>query len=478
MKRKTDIAKERIIFSFLCILLIGTILLITSMYNKSYSNKEIPTPEMITRPFGLVFQNINDYKKSVRYFMFSWDTHTRIEKLTKENAKGVYVRYYNLTMTSTSLSNKYVPDYEFIISKKKEWLIRNKEGTPSRWYYDKSFFFLDLGNQKYVEWVIGWLRRTAFKKGEFTGHLGLDYGIFYRGADWANYETNEAYQDAWEYFLSRLSEAFRPQYKIILNVGSCNLPTFARMIRHVDGVLHEDLCHPLHKPGFDPEKARQSIQDKWEKGKWCMENGKIWAVRYNSTINGLKLSTTPKTTNAYISVGDREIIVSTSRQEILGKVNLDSPEANTLIKVAQALEKTGLRVEILNPYGETASAGALQPVKYAKIGDGLILKRKQAPREAFLFGYCAVLMVAGPNSYFIIGDERHQEYYYPEMDWPVGSPLGPKKEIAPQVYHRAFTKLDAYLNLSESPFLLPDGHTLLPFRGGLIKKVVTVQSPL
>jgi len=39
----------------------------------------------------------------------------------------------------------------------------------------------------------------------------------------------EAYRDAREYFLRRISEAFRPQHKVILNVGSCDLPTFARM---------------------------------------------------------------------------------------------------------------------------------------------------------------------------------------------------------------------------------------------------------
>lgn len=330
-------------------------------------------------------------------------------------------------------------------------------------------FFLDLGNPRYVNWVIGWLRKNAFKEGLFKGHLGLDYGIFYKWSDWATYDDNEAYRDAWEYFLRLLSEAFRPQHKIILNVGSTDLPTFARMIRHVDGVLQEDLCHPPHKPGFDPEKARRAIRDRGEKGQWCMENGKIWAVRYYSSINALKLAPSLQAENIYISIGEKKIIVSNSKQEVVGKILLGGPQADTLANLARTLGELGLKVDILNPYAETSPAGALQPVKYSRIGDGLTLKFKQAPREAFLFGYAAVLMVAGPNSYYILGDERHQEYYYPEMDWPIGHPRGPREEIAPQVYHRAFEKFDVYLNLSDSTFRLPDGQNLPPFRGTLLR---------
>ena len=436
--------------------------------------------------FGLVYQTVKDYKTGSKRYIFYWGSQKVASLFYAENKRGIYLPNYNLIRICPVFSRiKAGPDYEFIIKYHPEWLLKSNDGSFIIMGKDEpagfAGFRLDLGNPQYNEYAIAWIKQQAFSGQHIVKDIGLDNGMFFYGIPNSKYggaDGTQLYRAAWEYFLRRLSESLRPQHKIVLNVGSSDLPTFARMIRHVDGVLQEDLCHPLHKSGFNPEKAQQAIRDKWEKGQWCMENGKIWAVRYNSTINGLKLSTTPKTTDAYISVGEREIIVSNSKQEIFGKVNLDSPEANTLSKAAQALEETGLRVEILNPYGETASAGALQPVKYAKIGDGLILKLKQAPREAFLFGYCAVLMVAGPNSYFIIGDERHQEYYYPEMDWPVGSPLGPKKEIAPQVYHRAFAELDAYLNLSESPFLLPDGHTLLPFRGGLIKKVVTVQSPL
>ena len=76
------------------------------------------------------------------------------------------------------------------------------------------------------------------------------------------------------------------------------------------------------------------------------------------------------------------------------------------------------------------------------------MKLKQAPREAFLFGYAAVLMAAGPNSYFILGDERNQEYYYPEMDQPVGQPKGKMVEAAPHVFRRDFEKCSAFLKMS------------------------------
>jgi len=424
--------------------------------------------------FGLVFQNVKNYRTSSQRFWFFWGDQKTASQLRQTNDMGIYLPVYNLVRACLVFSKiKLGPDYELITVKHPDWIMRYKDGSqvlagPKGLIGPR----LDLGNPAYVNYVIEWLSRQAFSGSEPVRDVGLDNAMFmYADKRWAKYDSNETYRVAWEDFLRRISEALRPQHKVILNVGGCDLPTFARMIRLVDGVLHEDLCVPPQEPKYDPDEARQMIQDRWQKGQWCSENGKIWAVRYRGTINALKLESAAGTHAVTISVSDREIIIMGSGQKILGRLNFSSLEVDTLAKLTVALKKFNLKASILSPYPETATLGTIQPMIMTRVDKPLTLKLKQAPKEAFLFGYAAVLMAAGPNSYFILGDERRQEYYYPEMDWPVGSPLGPKKEIAPQVYHRAFAELDAYLNLSDSPFLLPDGHTLLPFRGALIKKV-------
>lgn len=447
------------VFLFLVISFIGFV-------NSVHGESSISTDHNY---FGLVFQSCSDYKVSARRFGFAWDTHDRIEKLSKENRKGDYFRYYNLVMLSPSLSNKYTADYNYIVNKHPEWLIKNKEGKSAAWYHDKSFLFADIGNSEYAAYVIKWLENNAFNA-DFKGHLGLDYGIFFIGSDWASYETHAAYQNAWETFLQKLSEAFRPRYKILINIGSCDLATLTRMLRWVDGVLQEDLCSPPHRPGFEPEKARRTIQDRWDKGQWCSEHGKIWAVRYNTTVQALKIMPAAAPENLFISVGDKEIILSKEKGEVITNIDLTSPEADSLFKLAKTLERYNLRTEILNPYSETTTPGKLAPIKYQKLSPEVILKFKQPPQEAFLFGFAAVLMAAGPRSYFILNDERHQEYYYPEMEQSLGNPLTPKTEVAPQVFKREFKYYTVFLNLSSEPYPITPDRLLLPWRGALIKK--------
>lgn len=131
--------------SLLGLVTIGIIINIASLFQTNIGLGEQTFPDLSGKPFGLVFQNPKEYQTAAQRFWFSWNTYTRIENLAKENPRGVYVRYYNLTITSPSLSKKYVPDYDYITTKYPEWLIRNKEGAPAKWYYDESFFFFRLG---------------------------------------------------------------------------------------------------------------------------------------------------------------------------------------------------------------------------------------------------------------------------------------------------------------------------------------------
>lgn len=424
--------------------------------------------------FGLVFQTTKDYQAASRRFLFYYGAQQKTaSQLSKSNKHGIYVPAYGLVRTYPAASKmKFGPDYDYITSRHPEWLLRYLDGSlvtggPPGLVGPR----LDLGKAHYVDYAIGWLRQQAFS-GEYpVRDLGFDGCLFYYGIPNTKYggtPGTELYRASWEYFLRRISEALRPQHKIIINVGSCDLPTFARMIRWVDGVLFEDLCEPLHNPKFDVPKARETILDRWQKGRWCVEHGKVWAVRYNATINTLKISSRAGAPASFLSLGDRELIVIGPGQKVLGKIDFSQPEGATLAKVAQSLAKFNIDATVVSPYPESSPLGALQHLNYIRVEDGLTLKLKQAPREAFLFGYVAVLMATGPNTYFIMGDERCQDYYYPEMDQPVGPAKGERSEVAPQIFRRDFKNYAAFLNLSEAPFTLPDSRALAPFRGALV----------
>jgi hypothetical protein len=369
---------------------------------------------------------------------------------------------------ASGFSDKYLPDYEYILTHHPEWIIRNRDGSKAQWYHDKQFLHLDLGNPHYVDWVITWLKSQTFGGGPFRGHLGLDYGIFKPDRRWAKYDREAAYQDAWEYFLRRISQAFRPDYKVVLNVGGCDLPTFARLIRWVDGVLFEDFYPPVPATETNLRQMRRSIRDRWEKGQWCQENGKIWAVRHRASVAAIKLAPKRGAHPVFISLGDSQASISLDNNQTLGKISFGREETDTLGKVAMALEKYNLTATLMTAYPESASPGGFNPLNHKEIKEDLVLKLKQAPREAFLFGYAAFLMAAGPNAYFILGDERHEEYWYPEMDLPLGLPKGPRREVAPGVFCRDFQKCAVFLNLSATSYALPNLAELPPWRGAII----------
>lgn len=441
-----------------CIWIVVIILTVQGMLLSQRLNAENLAVSGAWPKFGLCFQSVKDPLSGSQRFWFDWDTHGKVEKLIQRNINGLYVRYYNLYQVCPALSNKVQVDYDYVMKNHPEWILRYKDGSPIYGAAKEAGVRLDLGNPQFVDYAISWLRQHGLSEKEFRGHLGLDCAMFmFADPKWANYDTHEAYRDAWEYFLRRISEAFRPQHKVILNVGSCDLPTFARMIKWVDGVLFEGLG-----------SKEDAIRDQWSKGLWCAEHGKVWAVRHNATIAALKLTPAPGTPSFFLSVGDREIIVSSLGQQVLGKIDLTRPNADTVGKVANCLKDFNINVTVATPYPETPSLGAFQPLTYTKVEGGLTMKLKQAPREAFLFGYAAVLMAAGPNSYFILGDERNQEYYYPEMDWDLGEPKGEMREATPQVFRRDFKNYAAFLNLSQAPFTLPDSRALAPFRGALV----------
>ena len=91
-------------------------------------------------------------------------------------------------------------------------------------------------------------------------------------------------------------------------------------------------------------------------------HGKVWAVRHNATVAALKLIPAPGTPSFFVSVGDREIIVSSLGQQVLGKIDLNRPYADTVGKVANCLKDININVTVATPYPETPSPGAFQPL--------------------------------------------------------------------------------------------------------------------
>ncbi len=423
--------------------------------------------------FGLVFQEIKDYNKASQRFQFAWHTHGKIEKLLAGNKKGIYVRYYNLTMANPDpgFNKIYLPDYEYITNNHPEWLLRNKDGSVARWYGDKKFLHLAIDDPDYLDWVLAWLKQGDFSGKVFKGHLGLDYGMFmYPDPKWARYENPESYRAGWEFSLKKIAAAFHPDYKVILNTGSCDLDNFVRMVQHIDGVLVEGLSYSPNNKKFRTKAERDLLLDRLAMGRWCAKQGKIWAVKYDGTTKALTFGEISDEVPRFISIGDREVIITDSSQNVIQKFDLSQPGNNTIGKLAESLKKIKLEVASLSPYPETKTLGTLQPVKLLKISNNLIIKFKAAPREAFLFGYAAILLAAGPHSYYIFRDENLREYYYPEMDWPVGAPQGEMSQVAADVFRREFAAATVYLNLSEKPFYLANKKLVLPFRAALIRK--------
>ena len=462
-----EIMKEKVKILYVCSLFFA-FLSLENFYSEDVS-AQTSTKSDSWPNFGLVFQSVKDFSKAAPRYPFYWGTQQTASQLNRAFQTGVYVPAYNLVRTCRIFSElKYGPNFDYIATKHPDWFMRYKDGSlVIAGRGDLAGPRLDLGNSSFVEYAIDWVRKQAFESDEPVIHLGFDNAMFmYADSQWAKYDTNEAYRAVWESFVRKLSGAFRPQHKIILNVGGCDLNTFVRIIRYVDGVLQEDLCTPLNDPSFDPEKVRQLIRDRWQKGRWCADNGKIWAVRYRSTVNALELALGQDAPSRYLSVGDREILLR-SPDNILGRISFSNDHANILKKVANLLQDYQIKATIVNPYPESSPLNNLQYLPFTSLSKKTTLKLKQAPREAFLFGYVTFLMVAGPSSFFVLGDERHREYYFEEMDSAVGAPITEMYEIQPNVFQRDFEMCSTILNISEKPYTLGDGSVLMPWRGAI-----------
>jgi hypothetical protein len=421
--------------------------------------------------FGLVYQKVQNFAVAAQRYWFSinFPHSEQIIKMAQDNPRGVYAMHYNLIKTDKPSSGFDAPDYNFIASHHPEWIFRYKDGSPVLWGPGKySGPRLDFGNPQYVIYVIDWMKRKIIED-QVQNYFSLDTAMFaWADKHWQKYDTDASYQDAWEFFLRSLSQAFRPQKKIILNVGRSDLPTFKRMIRWVDGILYEGLCTPLYEPQFTAAKARVEIKERWEKAEWCEQNGKVYAVQSHGTVQGLALTVLPGSAAHSISVNDQGLTILGTNLRVLGQIDFSSPASHTLAQVAKELQKYQIQAKVLTPWYEASVLQAFRPLTQVQLSTKPILRLKQAPRESFLFGYAAILMVAGPNSYFIFKGETGKDYYYPEMDWPVGAPKGEMREIAPQVYRRDFQYISAFLNLSDKPFRLSQSQTLPSFRGALL----------
>lgn len=424
------------------------------------------------KPFGIVFQvpeKSVGYKEAASDFGFSWNLRNRIGSMIKYNKNGNYFCFHNLTMTAPHLSNKILPDYDYLVKKHKDWFIKTENGEPAESNFDSRYLHLDLGNHDYVDWIIGWLKCNGFDGKQFIGHIGIDYGVFFAHKTWSTYDNHETYRMAWEYFLRRLSDEFRPRYKVLLNVGSGDISTFARMIQWTDGVLQENICRPLHDSRFDSKEARKSIKNQWQRGQWCKDNGKIYAVRYFGTINAISLNPAAGAPVRYLSVGDRKILIRDT-DRVIGTIHLSHERANSLEKLANCLRQYHIDAKVINPYSESSTLNKLKPLSHVRIADNTMLKMKKAPHEAFQFGYAAFLMVAGHDSYFVMGDERWRTYNYPEMELDLGCPKGRVREVRAQVYKRDFQFYTAYLNLSDTHYYLQDKDCKIgPMRGVLVR---------
>ena len=313
--------------------------------------------------FGLVFQYPPDgnYSLYAQRFGFAWGGSSY--NLAQENPTGDYFPAWNLTRTVSGVD--WTPDYNYITTYHSDWLLKYKDGSLIG--QDDGYYMLDIGNSACVDYIISWVQQALSNWPGKT--IGCDNGMFqYADSNWAKYNTDQSYQDAWAYFLGRLSDAFRPDYKIILNVGSCDMSVFERMMGYVDGALFESMGSTTSDLSW--------VQEYLQKGQWLADNGKIWCARLEVTTDS---------------------------------------------------------------------------------------------EAAFLYGYAVIAMAGGSHSYFSLDDQNATTFYYPEMDYNLGSPLGDMKQIVTNVYERDFQNYTVYLNLSASTYTLPNGTKLSSMSGAEIK---------
>jgi hypothetical protein len=420
--------------------------------------------------FGLGFQAPTDYALASQRFNFAVDTSYRIGKLAEGNPDGLYVKYFSLLQISGKLSaEKICPNYDYIVSSHPEWILRKTDGSFFPGFQPGSYL-MDIGNQSYVNYAINFIKNTGFPDtgGTFPG-FSLDNGIFgYAPYQNSKYST-AAWQDAWENLTHELSDTFRPQYKIILNENGSDLAAYAKVVQWLDGTTVENMYAISAEGNY--AKMRAEILGRFEKAAWAADHAKSYILQNYASLDAISVTPAAGVKTRYLTVTDTNITVLNGYERTIGSIDLSNSATDTVAEVANALKNYGLTVTKETIYSETTAKGAfssLNNIKFAS-GTSLTVKLKQSPEEAFLFGYAVTLMEGDKNAYFVLGDERHKDYYYPEMDWDLGMVLGGMKQIAPYVYERDFSNYTIYLNISDNPYILPNSDELLPMRGAILE---------
>jgi hypothetical protein len=418
------------------------------------------------------FQEAKNYTTASQIYWGGFGFSAKTVPLSQGNPQGTYFRYFKLYKTTVLSRTDMAPQYNYINTNYPQYFWRYKDGRLYIPFPAEPGPALRIGDPEYVAWAINWLNTQLYGTTTYTGEIFFDNGLFcYANPEWAEYDTPEELRDAYEYFLMQMSNAFRPKRQIILNLGSCDVPLMARMAKWLDGIFYETI---VNLPG-DPRSGTKAdrdllVLDRWAKADWCLQNNKIFYMRHMATVSAFKLTPQADCQVVKLSVDDRYLTLYGANQNVLSKIDFTKANADNLGELANLLQQFQITCTFMSPYLETKTSTTLQAATLFLTLDGCLIKFKRAPEEAFLFGYAAVLMVSGPNIYFCLRDEIEQEWSYPKMAWPVGSPLETRQQVAPDVYRRDFQYLTAYVNLSAKSFTLPNSNILPPMRGVLIQK--------
>lgn len=225
--------------------------------------------------FGLIFQAPTDYSLASQRFDFVYDNGYRLKRLYETNPDGLYVKYFTLSQIWKPLSDaKICPDYDYIVSNHPEWILRKTSGELFSGYNSRGYL-MDIGNQSYVDYAINFIKSSGFPEtgGTFTGFV-LDNGIFGYAPYQNSTYTTAAWQDTWENLAHKLSDTFRPQYKILLNENGSNLATYARVVQWLDGTVVENMYLMSNEGNY--VKMRTEILGRFEKAAWAADNNKYY----------------------------------------------------------------------------------------------------------------------------------------------------------------------------------------------------------
>jgi PKD repeat protein len=328
--------------------------------------------------FGLVYQKPTDYPQAAQRYGFYWGWQDHASKLAALNPNGIYVANFNVDTARAMYTNLMCGlDYYYITGSHPEWQLYTNDGTVVHLESDSSR--LDIGNPALGDYTVSWINQQAFVNPLIPASrggglwpvkdLGFDNGMFYYAPPNTKY-SNSTWRDAYVYHYKRISDAFRPAHRVIVNMGwhGTDLTTFARMMQYLDGAMFEDI--------LPSSSAVKNVQQYWQLSQWCAQNGKVCVGCYYSSSS--------------------------------------------------------------------------------------------ANHDDFMLGYAAVLMTAGVGTYYDLHTADYKPYYFPEMDWDLGQPLGAKVEVSTLVFRRDFQNYSAFLNLSSAVYTLPDGTSLPPMRGALV----------